>query len=644
MQKIAHFLKRFIYSAVYSLSMGLEGILSEEEWKDFREIAGFTSPNLYDVYPDDFGRINCKRGFLRSFFHSKEVTTKLRFSLFPKWSAVKTVTNELHKFKDLYHLLYQIKNTEGVPNRIGNLRNHPRFSSQCGAFYSHVLDYFSGRENFQTLDSLFNGEGARELASMFKKSGFKESVEQFKQNLDPVMYSRARSFMRDLIGIVGGSPLDGKWGDEELLLRGVIEHSSCIFCKYSNGEIDIGELTELYVSENTKVREQINLIKEDYYYDDEDFPPVSWTAWCSNFMEGPANGFSLFREICEFQYSLIKEEEKHVDRTGSKSTFFASLNAERAEGILINSIGACISGPAGKSREAAILHYLDDAVHLWTINASPASVEGKRQYAIGLGIFVEATGGHHSNPGAKEKYLVLEGFVANPDYYSEIAFIKPDKYDDAGFPPIEHLSLPNLMYMCGLATARFLGIKRLFINTEHTGKSRSVEEVVHTAAIEAGLSTDVWRFRKGGFKLVADQYTCSDFAQVKAADSTFEYTHYLEKAPLSPELVKQLRRDSNWNGEEFFDTFYGWNKFIMETYSNWTEELKKQYPYAESVWKRGKDSQWNLGIGYCKGFEVDVKNECDRLGIKEHAPARSSNSIAIIGDAEDFLIRKQLGL
>ncbi len=332
----------------------------------------------------------------------------------------------------------------------------------------------------------------------------------------------------------------------------------------------------------------------------------------------------LVDDFHAFEKSGAKLYRHHVIKLPRESNevadepIMAGVN-HSAQDSMLNFVGCCIT--AGKSREAPILYWLDDAVHLWQ---TYIIAKNHGPFPFGLGIFVEAEGNHVSKPGKKEKYLILEGFPAQQLTYSTIGNVSFQSNDMIS--ACDWITLPQAVYLLGLSAAKSRNIPRLFVNTEHSGRQRSVEDAVREAAISSQLPMDAWKVnRHNEFKLIKDPYTDGSFMQLTDAnteriinDSTgkpAEYTHFLGKSQFSSNLISELRRDLSWNGEGFFDTWYGWNKFIMESYPAWSEEMKNKHPYAEAVFKHGKDPQWNLGIGYCKGFEVDVEKECKRLGI-----------------------------
>ncbi len=320
----------------------------------------------------------------------------------------------------------------------------------------------------------------------------------------------------------------------------------------------------------------------------------------------------------------LKEEMKANVRENAMSVFsYLSARLNANDCVPLNEINCCISGPSGKSREASFLHFLDRAVTTWHFQAISTLHLG-HQPVFGLGIFVEANGYHFSRQ-EPTKYLIFEGFPSNHEIYSSIIDIKETalsdfhlstaKFGTAGPGLPDNSSLSKIVYCLGLLTAKYSNIPKLFINAQHKGVQKSVEYAVREAAKNANIPRDCWEFTNHAeFRMTSDPIN-GNFKTLEYGGKNFVYTHFLEKPRLPADLMAEVRRDPDWNGEGFFDTWYRWNEFIMETYDAWSPEEKARHPYAESVFKRGKDPQWNLGIGYCKGFEVDVKKECERLGI-----------------------------
>jgi hypothetical protein len=318
----------------------------------------------------------------------------------------------------------------------------------------------------------------------------------------------------------------------------------------------------------------------------------------------------------EKQFVMISKSADH--HVNSKIDY---LQACRNFPRIATDVGldCCIAQPDGKSKEATVLYALDKSVDVWSFTFG----DGWPPYnAFALAIFVKARG-HHFSKTDPEDYLVLEGFPASHRYYPVVGtldgrarYLFTESYSFGHLGRLE-LTFPELVYIIGLKTAKQSGIPKLFVNADHSDKQKSVQDAVRTAAIECGLPRgEVWdRGSHGSFKLLKDA-SGSDFAKATLGGPEFSYTHFLEKRPLPSSLIRMIRKDSDWNGESVFDTWYNWNKFIMDTYDCWSPEAKALHPYSESVAKRGKNPQWNLGIGYCKGFEVDVEKECDRLGIK----------------------------
>ncbi len=295
----------------------------------------------------------------------------------------------------------------------------------------------------------------------------------------------------------------------------------------------------------------------------------------------------------------------------------------------------CISG-FGKSKEASVLYALDRTVNVWSFQFAD-EVNMNYEQTFGMAIFVKARG-HHFSKTDPENYLVLEGFPANQRYYDVVGTPKGEykrlEKADYSFENLGKLdlTLSQMVYILGLKTAKQLGIPKLFVNASHSDRQKSVHDAMRIAAIESGLPhREVWeRGSHRTFKLLKDPSTEKDFQVFEDPGTnevllykenkdeerkSFEYTHFIEKRPLPSSLVKMIRHDPGWNGESVFDTWYEWNRFIMDTHKQWSDELKAKHPYAKAIYERGRDPQWNLGIGYCKGFEVDVEKECKRLGI-----------------------------
>jgi len=265
-----------------------------------------------------------------------------------------------------------------------------------------------------------------------------------------------------------------------------------------------------------------------------------------------------------------------------------------AKHVMVNQVNCCITGPSGKHRDASILYWLDENVFSWTLHP----IRSARMSVLdpfGLAIFVKAKGRHFSSQ-KEEDYLVFEGFPANQEHYWRLKKLG--------------VSLPRLVYDCGLWLARELKISKMFINASHSNNTQqSVDDTVREM-ISIAEHQESWSDKEG---LISDPLTKDVLASLEIGNKQFVYTHFLRKPCLDINLVGKLRRRDNWLGESVFDTWYDWNKFIMDTYDSWLPESKALHPYAESVAKRGKDPQWNLGVGYCNGFEVDVKTEYKRL-------------------------------
>jgi len=295
--------------------------------------------------------------------------------------------------------------------------------------------------------------------------------------------------------------------------------------------------------------------------------------------------------------------------------------------VLDSKLNCCFN--QGDSRKALLTYILDDAVNLLCTSAI-GSVSWQVDLSFGMGIFVVADG-YPTATMESSRYLVLEGFPANDKYYKHIQeFKKWERPNYGGTPPSPRGAwpLPHLVYCLALSTAKLLDIPKLFVNTEHSGRQRSVENVVFEAARESKLSADCWEAAGNkSFKFLRDPLKkegCFDVlidpGKGKIIYDTegkpFEYTHFLKKPKFSSGLRKHLNKlKVPCDSLGYFDTWYKWNRFSMDTYKSWSPELCSQHPYATGAYLRGKNPCWNAGIGYCKGFEVDVKKECKRLGI-----------------------------
>jgi hypothetical protein len=297
-----------------------------------------------------------------------------------------------------------------------------------------------------------------------------------------------------------------------------------------------------------------------------------------------------------------------------KHTLHARLN-NSPRSAMINLVDCCITGPFGKYRDASALYWLDNAVHLLEFYIDPS--ENDDNFPFGIAIFFEAEGRHHTKSN-DNKYLVLEGFITNQNEHRGIQEIRQEFVNFFGETrqlslPSKWMSIPQAVYYSGLYIAHMLGKEKLFINTQHGPNSqRSVEATVLSAAQKSKLPSELWNFKRGKFELLGD---CSGkFSYIAdKKGNLFEYTHHLRKEhQFDSELVKRLRRKPEWNGEILSDALHDWNKYIMETHSDWPESLQNEHPYARAVYERGTSPSWNLGIGYCKGFEVDVKSECEK--------------------------------
>ncbi len=387
----------------------------------------------------------------------------------------------------------------------------------------------------------------------------------------------------------------------------------------------------------------------------ECLPRLEYEVKHTVFVEGPSyNKFiSQFERLCreivvdvdpEGANELIQDFKTDYDRL-----LIARLNYS-AEKVMLNDVDCCITGPYGDHRAATMLNWLDSSVFTWEMYscAEILNEQVPRREPFGLAIFVRATGNHFSKK--KEEYLVFEGFPANRKKYSRIGKLDSvcedvlsfDRDESFVFPdscmslPEREFSLPELVYVLGLITARELKIPKLFINTSHSPQTQqSVDDSV-LKMLEITGNKNNWDY--GRKCLIKDPLTNGPMECISLGDKKFQYTHFLQKPRLDASLVTKLCKEdetryrkvietncfNEWSGESVFDTWYWWNVFIGNTYDNWPKALKEAHPYAARVSKRAKwrrkndmhpESYWNLGIGYCKGFEVDVAKECERLGI-----------------------------
>jgi len=344
------------------------------------------------------------------------------------------------------------------------------------------------------------------------------------------------------------------------------------------------------------------------------------------------------RELAKLRSDLEEErEESAPDYFIQKKLSEIALNRNDNRHFWKNVVNCCLT--KGTGREAAMVYAVDRAVSTWNVSGDNSKYS---PIPFGIAIFVQGTG-HHISDMQKKRYLIFEGFPANQKHFSAIGQLahhdeygsylynyrkeRPDR--DNAAPSIDKASmgLTELVYFVGLKTAKELKIPYLFVNANHSGKQKSVEETIRTIALMLNLPQDVvWKMTKHRkFKLLQDPYTGRSFKSLGGNSHKFEYTHFLEKPSLERSVIQRVKNARKWHGEGYYDTWYDWNKFISETYPSWTDKMKSAHPYSRRVWKRAEtrrrqglhpESFWNLGIGYCKGFEIDVEKECARIGIK----------------------------
>ncbi len=538
------------------------------------------------AYPDNDGKVNCRRALLLTHKLDK-LRGGIELAVQKNSKPVVDVLLKENAFKEFLafmHLIRQIQNTGGQQSRLqtlhqvyaeNKLKGH-NFSQDDLNLYLPLISYFNSDEVFKNFFDILDGSkifSRLQLDGNFRKEAF---------------YERAFDSL-EVLGVVKGAarvfPL-------------ALDHSS-----NENNSVLAKEL-----------KGKLSSICHGY----ENEIMFYW----SNFSE-----WTFDNVVLQLNGSDLSDRN-----------------------YLDNMVDCCITH--GKAWEAIILYSVDPAVHIWSAHMRMNDLSFNRiAEPLGISIMIEGAGHTSSEPQNEKRYLILEGFPANQDYYeliktlknpqkpyggkvlskaeeymAEIESLMSPRWQSASQYGEKHafwqvssppLSLPEAMYVMALKTAQRFKIPYLFVNASHSGRQKSVEDLVRSAASMSSLPRgEVWKMsRHREFELLKDSQTNSPLASFEIDGQKFEYTHFLQKPQLKGSLVQTLRSDSSWSGEGYFDTWYGWNKFIMDTYPKWSEELKKQHPYAEFVAKRGKDPQWNLGIGYCKGFEVDVEKECKRLGI-----------------------------
>lgn len=271
---------------------------------------------------------------------------------------------------------------------------------------------------------------------------------------------------------------------------------------------------------------------------------VDFLSELISFLASPSLS-SPYSEMCHDALLLLREEFFPM--------YFDSIRLELNKDIfkeISDRTNVCVFGPSGSYKEASLLYSVDDSIDLLSINAyrKEAFVD-----TIGKAILVDAEGG--SETGEKKRYLVVDGIVG--EHLNNIV-----REGDRGLDWRPSLFLKILMH------ARDKAIPYLFVNTEHSGIQTEAEDFVSFIA----------------------EYAFERSVKIDK-DSGLEYTHWLEKKPLPKKLIKEIRLNKDYNGEQYLDTWYQYNKQI----------LGKERP------------QWNLGHGYCKGIELNVEQELELI-------------------------------
>jgi len=527
--------------------MGLDDELQYLRQKERSRIRRMrcVTPDLWDSYPDSFGRIKCRKAFLaaqkkkRSWNWPKELYFKASKSKSPVFPAA-----ALDRFKGLVYLLYRLREAQGNQEYISRLRQefsdnkirNIKFSSEDLALYLPIIDLYSTtkiREKF-----------AKHVVPKGLASFVDGRYDEFIRQTSPEWYTYAATYVEELM-----------------------THTMRYAPRKLNPLLDAVEV------------------------------------------------LSGLDHLCRELWSeLLDMEKKDISAFAPIDGLKVELNISDRR-VLENHIDCCITGPKGDARDASVLYMIDPSIDVWYF--SPSGIMGDT-LPFGMAILVKAKGWHVSDKKKKD-YLVFEGFPANQKYCARMGNFKHRERPYYGDYTEREFSLSQVGYMLGLHRAHSLGIPNLFINVKHgLGTQPSVGYAIREAASSANIPQGFWEFDRHPrkFSLLKDPYTNGgDFEYIDCSNKRLEYTHLLQKPRLPSKLISKKRNDPHWHGEGFFDTWYDWNEFVMETYPGWSDKLKAEHPYAEAVWRRGKDPQWNLGIGYCKGFEVDVAKECERLGI-----------------------------
>jgi hypothetical protein len=539
-------------------------------------------------YSDHHGKIKALQGAQLAQKTTKYPRRAMYFSMTENPNAA-TPSDSLARFKGLLHVIRQLKNTAGAKHRLENLcrayAQRQELATDDLELYLPVIRFFSN--HYRTLANVLRAPRPQEF--LIDGPITKHDVEKLKQRADPLFYEQANAYLYAISSTLGKRAARDKKNQD---LQEIVTHIMKLQQEITNYALSSSPKTRYGIDvEHLNSQGETTKSRLAYFNDDALTPAQARKRFSMH-----ATGFS---------YTFSKAPDRLAAKLNNSAT-----------NLLVNVVNCCISGPYGKSKEASILHWLDPAVHVWEITPDT--------YPAGLVLCVEATGNHASRPDDLTKYLVLEGFPANKNFYANIASVYSAGGDN-DLRTSEHYTLAKMAYIFGLKTAQTQGISKLFINAEHTGRQQSVEDTVFEAAKANIPDHNTYRLKDEKFVLRKDPHTNAPFAQITVGDNAFAYTHHLQKQPLNPELVTALRNDPHWNGEGYFDTWYGWNKFIGNLCSEQVEEIGKSHPYARRVWERAQtrrkqqrhpESYWNLGIGYCRGIEVDVAKECARLNIK----------------------------
>jgi len=251
--------------------------------------------------------------------------------------------------------------------------------------------------------------------------------------------------------------------------------------------------------------------------------------------------------------------------------------------------GLCIFGNE-KARDASLLYNLDKSVDLLAINA----LNEKKNYIDTVGMTVLAEAKSLEN---NKKVLVVDAFDAVLDKFE--------------YGPPERLFISIYAGILGLAQNRH--IDTIFVNASHSNKRTMPLDFMEFLAKQAfGENSEggEWKWEREQKSVKFKLLQGVSREPRKEGLPCLEHTHYLEKEPLKEN--KELGIGPHT--EMYFETWFRWNKHILDTYEKWPEEMRQRFPYtAEKMKDELKHPQWNLGRGYAYGFEIDVKKEIERL-------------------------------